>query len=362
MKFEVVVTDEDRLKFADLSGDINPLHVDAEYASKSSFKRCILHGAFGSGLLSRMAGMYLPGKKCLLVDIKMKFISPIFTPSTLIVSGDIKREDPNGGLVEVKILDKSTGKLLTEGSYSFLYHETKEKEKKSTTIQHNPLQKNNDVILVTGASGGLGQSLLSNLGEKAIGVSTSNSKNCITLDNYRELRDLEVFKNIKAIVHCASPSPDNIALSTLEDPENAIKRHISRPLEDVIALSKLLIKNGTDGSQLIIIGSSISSPGRHKWSMPLYSLSKSLVPNLTKILALELSRSNRKIIGVTYEMLDGGMNSNLSNIHKRINSDRMLRGELTSMKEASLQVKWILENPSYLISGSVIDCRGAAIP
>ena len=101
---------------------------------------------------------------------------------------------------------------------------------------------------------------------------------------------------------------------------------------------------------------------RTKNTRPLYSLSKTLVPNLTKILALELSRHKRKIVGVTFEMLDGGMNSNLSLISKQINSDRMLSGQLASMEDAANQIKWIINNPSLLISGSVIDCTGGAIP
>ena len=46
MRFEVSVSDEDRLKFAEFSGDKNPLHIDQEYASKTNFKKCIIHGAF----------------------------------------------------------------------------------------------------------------------------------------------------------------------------------------------------------------------------------------------------------------------------------------------------------------------------
>ena len=56
------------------------------------------------------------------------------------------------------------------------------------------------------------------------------------------------------------------------------------------------------------------------------------------------------------------MSNNLSPIAKQINSDRMLYGNLASMDEAAQQIKWILENPRKLISGSVIDCTGGAIP
>ena len=52
----------------------------------------------------------------------------------------------------------------------------------------------------------------------------------------------------------------------------------------------------------------------------------------------------------------------LSKISKQINQDRMLTGKLASMDEAAQQIKWINDNPSLLISGSLIDCTGGAIP
>ena len=60
-RFTVKVTDKDRSEFANLSGDFNPLHIDDDYVKSTSFKKCILHGAFSAGLMSRMAGMHLPG-------------------------------------------------------------------------------------------------------------------------------------------------------------------------------------------------------------------------------------------------------------------------------------------------------------
>ena len=362
MKFEILVSDQYRFKFAEISGDNNPLHIDEDYASKTNFKKCILHGAFASGLFSRMAGMYLPGEKCLLTSMKLKFISPIYTPANLIVSAEIKRQNKDYGEVEVKIIDKKTNNLLTEGGYSFTYHYSKETVTEKDTSSETDIKSHKNKILVTGASGGLGQGILKKLGNKGIGVSLSKISNSIRVDSYSELSELKDLKNIQAIVHCAGPNPDNMRLTSLENPNSSIDHNICKPLEDIIALSKLLIKNGNSNASLVIIGSSFSSAGRHNWSMPLYSLSKSLIPNLTKILALELSRFDKKVIGVTYEMLDGGMNSKISNLSKQINSDRMLNGRLGSIEEASMQIKWILDNPNRLISGSLIDCTGGAIP
>ena len=133
-------------------------------------------------------------------------------------------------------------------------------------------------------------------------------------------------------------------------------------MKDIVSLSKFLIEKGVENAPLIIVGSSASSPGKTQLEKSYVFFIKSLIPNLTKILALELARYKRRVIGLNYEALDGGMNNNLSKISQQINADRMLTGKLTSMEEAAKQIKWILDNDSSLISGSLIDCTGGAIP
>lgn len=268
--------------------------------------------------------------------------------------------DKSGGEVQVSIFNKESGLLLTKGSYKYLLHTSKQKLDSQNNVKSS--MDFNSKILVTGATGGLGSSVLSILGEKAKGVSLSNSKDFIKLKSYSELSPLYELDNIKSIVHCAGPSPDNVALTSKINLEDDIKQNIANPLRDIISLSKLLIEKGDDQSSLIVIGSSFANVGRHSWAMPMYSLSKSLIPNLTKILALEMSRFNKRIIGVNYEMIDGGMNSHLSIISNQINSDRMLKGSLTTMEDAAKQIEWILNNNEFLISGSLIDCTGGAIP
>ena len=73
--------------FAEISGDWNPLHTDASYASRTSFGRPILHGAYSAGLLSRLAGMYIPGEDCVLHGMHLRFVAPIRPPARLRVYG-----------------------------------------------------------------------------------------------------------------------------------------------------------------------------------------------------------------------------------------------------------------------------------
>jgi NAD(P)-dependent dehydrogenase (short-subunit alcohol dehydrogenase family) len=123
-------------------------------------------------------------------------------------------------------------------------------------------------------------------------------------------------------------------------------------------MKKGLSRNGT----FVIVGSSFSSPGSHGWRYPLYSISKGALIILTKILAQELAINEIKVVGVSFDVLDGGMNGSMSAMAKQLNADRTLSGEIPSMREAAAQIEWILGNPNRLLSGSFVDLTGGAQP
>ena len=55
------ITQEDVITFSNLTGDFNPLHVDAEFARQTSFGKPVVHGMLTSSFISTMIGMLLPG-------------------------------------------------------------------------------------------------------------------------------------------------------------------------------------------------------------------------------------------------------------------------------------------------------------
>ena len=85
--FDVDVTADAMDQFAAWSGDWNPLHTDAEFASRSRYGRRVLHGAYSAGLISRLAGTVLPGERCLLHGMQLRFVAPVLPPVSLRVSG-----------------------------------------------------------------------------------------------------------------------------------------------------------------------------------------------------------------------------------------------------------------------------------
>lgn len=100
--FSVCITDEMMQMFRQLSGDINPLHTDDEYAKESGFPQKVVYGMLSASLYSRMAGVYLPGKYCLLHEVKSTFTHPVFVGDTLCVSGKITQKNDTFRQVQIK--------------------------------------------------------------------------------------------------------------------------------------------------------------------------------------------------------------------------------------------------------------------
>jgi 3-hydroxybutyryl-CoA dehydratase len=74
---ERVVTGNDIEVFAELSGDDNPLHLDADFAARSPFKARIAHGMLTASFISTVLGTKLPGYGCIYLSQTLRFKAPV---------------------------------------------------------------------------------------------------------------------------------------------------------------------------------------------------------------------------------------------------------------------------------------------
>jgi 3-hydroxybutyryl-CoA dehydratase len=76
-RFAKTITEADILMFAAVSGDTNPVHLDAEAAAASMFKERIAHGMLSAGLISAVLGTKLPGPGTVYLAQNLKFRAPV---------------------------------------------------------------------------------------------------------------------------------------------------------------------------------------------------------------------------------------------------------------------------------------------
>jgi 3-hydroxybutyryl-CoA dehydratase len=77
------LTERDIVLFGETSGDINPVHFDAEYAASTMFETRIAHGMWSAGLISTVIGIVMPGPGSIYISQDLKFKRPVRIGDTL---------------------------------------------------------------------------------------------------------------------------------------------------------------------------------------------------------------------------------------------------------------------------------------
>ena len=75
--FSKTVTEADVMMFANVTGDFNPVHTDAEAAAKSRFGGRIAHGMLSAGYISATIAGHLPGPGSIYLGQTLKFTAPV---------------------------------------------------------------------------------------------------------------------------------------------------------------------------------------------------------------------------------------------------------------------------------------------
>jgi acyl dehydratase len=80
------ISEDDILLFALVSGDHNPIHLDADYAERSLFGKRIAHGFLIGSLISAVLGNEMPGPGTIYLGQTLKFLAPIHIGDTVTVT------------------------------------------------------------------------------------------------------------------------------------------------------------------------------------------------------------------------------------------------------------------------------------
>lgn len=84
------VSEADILAFAGVSGDTNPVPLDAEFAAQTQFQERIAHGMFSAGLISAVLGTRLPGPGAIYLSQTLRFRAPVRIGDTVVAPATVK--------------------------------------------------------------------------------------------------------------------------------------------------------------------------------------------------------------------------------------------------------------------------------
>jgi 3-hydroxybutyryl-CoA dehydratase len=114
--FTKTFTDEDVGRFVQITGDVNPLHVDDEFAAASRFGGRVLHGMLSASIFSTMVGMLLPGAGAIYRSQTIRFLRPAYVGDTLTAHFVVRSIDHERHRLEIDAwIENQAGEKVIEG-------------------------------------------------------------------------------------------------------------------------------------------------------------------------------------------------------------------------------------------------------
>lgn len=88
-RFSKTITEADVYLFAGITGDLNPAHVDEEFAKNTFFKTRIAHGMLTAGFISTIIGTMLPGPGSIYIRQEVNFLKPVRIGDTVTATAEV---------------------------------------------------------------------------------------------------------------------------------------------------------------------------------------------------------------------------------------------------------------------------------
>lgn len=109
------IKSEDVELFSRVSEDINPLHLDDEFAKTTIFKKRIAHGMLGASLISAVIANKLPGIGTIYLGQDLKFTKPVFIGDTITAKVEVKekREDRKIIILKTTVVNQDSETVIT---------------------------------------------------------------------------------------------------------------------------------------------------------------------------------------------------------------------------------------------------------
>jgi acyl dehydratase len=112
----LTITADHVRKFAEISGDYNPLHFDEAFAADTKFGRLVAQGGLTTGLLHALVAMDLPGPGTVFLSQNWKFTAPVYIGDTITADAEVLSVHPTKPVTELGVkIARQDGTIVLEG-------------------------------------------------------------------------------------------------------------------------------------------------------------------------------------------------------------------------------------------------------
>jgi len=363
-------------KFVELTGDNNKIHTDEIYASKTTYKKPVVHGMLGASFISTVIGTKLPGDGALWYSQSLEFLHPVRIGDKLnIIAKVINKIDRTKTIeLQTNIFNQSKQKVTTGIA--------KVKVLEPEKIKPKLKRKKNKTALVIGATGGIGEATCIQLAQDGFDVIVHYYKNkikaeglckklkkigrkssivngdTVSLSEVKEINEksIRAFGSISVLVNCSAIAIPNISFNDLDWKD--IQMHYEANVKGSFNLLKVFVPNMVKNNFGKYIGLTSLSTEKPNAQWAHYISSKAALNGLIKSLAFELAPKGVRINLVSPGMVDTTL---IADIPERI---RLLTAAQTPLRNIATPediagaISYLASNKSNYLTGETIRVNG----
>ena len=347
--FDHLVDEEMATSFSKLSGDYNPLHNDRSFASKLGYKDRVAHGAIQQALISRFAGMYIPGVFSVIKRLSTAYSKPIIVGDLVRVTGKVVEWVPEelSGKLEISVKD------IHGSDYSFtrldfgLTSENKQAKHVQINSEHRIRNVSKNAVVFLGGNSALAREVIATNILATDDIVTVGRRGCDLI--LTKIEDADSFlsvlneSNPRHLVSFLSLSPVKNSVSNF-NVEHLIE-NIGLHFEPLLKVAKFLNEGLlTELKTITIIGSSGAAHLSPERGYESYGYCKMLIAKLVKDLARDLAAKNVRVNIISPGELMLGMTSGLSPKTVALLQARTPSGKLTTAEDVANALEFLISD------------------
>ena len=375
------LTAEDVRRFVDLTGDDNSLHTDPDFASRTSFKRPVVHGMLGASFISTVIGTKLPGDGALWFAQNLEFILPVRIGDTLTVRAEVIRKDDRSQVIELKTeIINQYRQIVTHGVAKV---KVVEQHPDSHDVEMGRMPKK--VALVIGGTGGIGSAACLALADAGFDVAIHYHQNAeaakllaekiqekgrktfICSGNIVEQQEISDAIDklvcrlgpVSVLVNCATPKIATIKFSKLMWSDFEV--HLNSQIKGMFNLVKAvmpLMAEQQYGKIININSQALDSPSSN-W-IP-YITAKGALMGFSRALAFDLAPKGIRVNSVSPGMTETDHISDIPERVRLVNAAKTPIGRLATPEDIAKAIVFLASDQSDYLCGETIRVNGGQV-
>ena len=375
------ITKSDIEQFVDLTGDDNKIHVDKEYASKTSFKKPVAHGMLSAAFISTIIGTKLPGDGALWFGQDIEFLQPVRVGDSITVKAEVIKK-----IERMRAIELSTD-IYNQNKQKVATGKAKVKLIEQKVIVPEAEEKRNvkRVALVVGGTGGIGRATCMQLAEDGFDIVINYRHNVelakkikeqiialggkslifnADITDFEQVQDMvnkivRKFETITAVANCATVNIPNIKFDDLI--WERIQEQLDLNIKGSFNIMKCVVpvmENNKYGKIINITTQAIEKPNT-QWLH--YITAKSALHGFTKALAFELAHKGIRINLVSPGMTNTDLLADIPEKTRLLTAAQTPLRRIATPGDVACAISYLASEKSDYLTGETIRVNGGQV-